>query len=72
MYLEPNVKATGPTFKTFPKSATLSEGETVKFECETETSPLKGTFYFLNYTSIRFLVNLLYLIYFIFIFQSFG
>lgn len=55
MCLEPNVKPTGPTFKTFPKSTTLSEGETVKFECETETSPLKGTFYFFNYISIRFL-----------------
>ncbi|XP_065220483.1 twitchin isoform X27 [Planococcus citri] len=39
--LEPNVKPSGPVFKTFPRSATLSEGETVKFECETESVPNK-------------------------------
>lgn len=39
---EPNAKPAGPVFKTFPKSATLSEGEAAKFECETEKAPKKG------------------------------
>ncbi|XKL66402.1 hypothetical protein PGB90_009822 [Kerria lacca] len=39
--LEPNIKPVGPLLKTFPRSATLSDGETAKFECEVETSPTK-------------------------------
>lgn len=29
-------------FKTFPQSATVQEGESVKFECEFEKVPQKG------------------------------
>nr|CAD7456923.1 unnamed protein product [Timema tahoe] len=39
----PNEEPKSPVFKTFPQSATLQEGESVSFNCETEKVPLKVT-----------------------------
>nr|CAD7400060.1 unnamed protein product [Timema poppensis] len=41
--LVPNEEPKSPVFKTFPQSATLQEGESVSFNCETEKVPLKVT-----------------------------
>ncbi|GLH11531.1 Titin, partial [Gryllus bimaculatus] len=41
--LVPNEEPKSPVFKTFPQSATVQEGEGVKFECETEKAPQKVT-----------------------------
>lgn len=40
----PNEEPKSPVFKTFPQSATVQEGESVKFECEIEKVPQKGEF----------------------------
>lgn len=40
--LVPNEEPKGPTFKTFPQSATVTQGESTIFECETEKTPEKG------------------------------
>jgi hypothetical protein len=40
--LVPNEEPKSPVFKTFPQSATVQEGESVKFECEFEKVPQKG------------------------------
>ncbi|KAJ8886800.1 hypothetical protein PR048_013012 [Dryococelus australis] len=37
----PNEEPKSPVFKTFPQSATVQEGESVSFDCETEKVPLK-------------------------------
>jgi hypothetical protein len=42
--LVPNEEPKSPVFKTFPQSATVQEGESVKFECEFEKVPQKGEF----------------------------
>ncbi|XP_047102318.1 twitchin isoform X3 [Schistocerca piceifrons] len=41
--LVPNEEPKSPVFKTFPQSATVQEGESVRFECETEKVPVKVT-----------------------------
>ncbi|PSN48991.1 hypothetical protein C0J52_03867 [Blattella germanica] len=41
--LVPNEEPKSPVFKTFPQSASVQEGESVKFECEIEKVPQKVT-----------------------------
>lgn len=46
-----------PAFKTFPQSATVQEGESVRFECETEKAPQNGEFFLTNYSFVWFLID---------------
>lgn len=41
----PNEEAKSPTFKTFPQSITIAQGQTAVFTCETDKAPTRGSFY---------------------------
>lgn len=42
MSIVPNEEQKSISFKTFPKSATVKEGESVTFSCEVEKAPQSG------------------------------
>lgn len=41
----PNEEPKSPVFKTFPQSATVTEGEAVNVSCQFDEAPLKGNFF---------------------------
>ncbi len=55
----PNEEVKSPTFKVFPQSITIAQGQTAVFTCETDKVPVKGTHQLKKWLPLTQIINTL-------------